>query len=32
MAREGFVYQIIIAASPEAVWKALTNAEFTQQY
>lgn len=29
---EGFVYQVIIAASAEKVFKALTTAEFTRQY
>lgn len=27
-----FVYVIVIAKSPEEVWKGLTSAEFTQQY
>src|SRR5271157_1595362 len=31
MAR-GFVYQTIIAAAPEKVWRALTTPEFTRQY
>jgi uncharacterized protein YndB with AHSA1/START domain len=32
MAQPGFVYQVVIAATPEAVWKALTTAEFSRQY
>ena len=27
-----FVYVIVIAAPPEKVWQAITNAEFTRQY
>lgn len=29
---KGFVDQIVIAASPENVWPALREPEFTQQY
>jgi uncharacterized protein YndB with AHSA1/START domain/DNA-binding transcriptional ArsR family regulator len=32
MAQNGFAYQVVIAATPEAVWKALTTAEFSRQY
>ncbi len=32
MAKQGFVYQVVIATTPEKVWKALTTAEFTKQY
>ncbi len=31
-AREGFLYQTVIASTPEKVWKALTLAEFTRKY
>lgn len=29
---EGFMYQIVIAASAEKVWESLTNPEFTQKF
>jgi uncharacterized protein YndB with AHSA1/START domain/DNA-binding transcriptional ArsR family regulator len=29
---KGFVYQIVISATPDKIWKALREAEFTQQY
>lgn len=32
MSKPQFVYVTVIAATPEAVWKALTTAEFTRQY
>lgn len=32
MAKEAFVYQVIIAASAEKVFKALTSGEFSRQY
>jgi uncharacterized protein YndB with AHSA1/START domain len=32
MAKSKFVYSIYIAASPERVWKALLDGEFTRQY
>ena len=32
MGEKGFVYQVVIAATTEKVWKALTTAEFTRQY
>jgi len=32
MARSSFVYVLYIAATPEAVWKGLTDPEFTRQY
>lgn len=32
MSKPEFVYATAIAAPPEAVWKALTTAEFTRQY
>ncbi len=32
MADRGFLYQVVIHASPEKVWQALTNPEFTRQY
>ncbi len=30
--KEGFVYQTVIASTPDKVWKALTSAEFTRTY
>jgi len=30
--KEGFLYQTVIASTPEKVWKALTSAEFTRKY
>jgi len=32
MAKEGFLYQVIIAASAERIFRALTSAEFSRQY
>ena len=32
MAKQGFLYQVVIATTAEKVWKALTTAEFTRQY
>jgi uncharacterized protein YndB with AHSA1/START domain len=32
MGKEGFLYQTIIATTPEKLWAALTTAEFTRQY
>jgi uncharacterized protein YndB with AHSA1/START domain len=32
MDRPAFVYVTYIAAAPEQIWKALTNADFTQAY
>ena len=32
MSKEGFLYQTIISTTPEKLWAALTNAEFTRQY
>lgn len=32
MSNPSFVYTTHIASTPEAVWKALTSSEFTQQY
>jgi len=32
MSSPSFVYTTHIASTPEAVWKALTSSEFTQQY
>ncbi|HUI71919.1 MAG TPA: SRPBCC domain-containing protein [Spirochaetia bacterium] len=32
MGNQGFLYQTIIATTPEKLWAALTTAEFTRQY
>jgi len=32
MAKPDFVYVVVIAKSPEEVWKGLTSPEFTKQY
>jgi len=32
MEPKGFVYQVVVAASAEAVWEALTTGEFSRQY
>jgi hypothetical protein len=32
MSKESFVYVVYIASSPEKVWKALLESEFTRQY
>jgi uncharacterized protein YndB with AHSA1/START domain len=32
MSRSTFVYAIYVASTPEAVWKALLDGEFTRQY
>lgn len=32
MSGPSYVYEIIIGASPERIWEALTKAEFTRQY